>query len=56
MIKFKMIKEDEKIQKNTKSHRFVRNFVRNFYNTLIIKLICGEDEIRTRGRITPTTV
>ena len=51
-----MIKEDEKIQKNTKLHWFVRNFVRNFYNCLKFKRSGGGNEIRTRGRITPTTV
>ena len=37
-------------------YAYVRGFVRKFRNSLLISVDCGRDEIRTRGRITPTSV
>ena len=52
MLNFKMIKGDEKIQKNTKLHLFVRNFVRCFYNCLVFSSLGGAYETRTRHLLT----
>ena len=45
-----------RIYKNTQFRTFGCKIGCGYCNLLIISIVCGEDEIRTRGRIAPTSV
>ena len=45
-----------RIYKNTQFRTFGCKIGCRYCNSLIISIVCGEDEIRTRGRIAPTSV